>query len=74
MPSVYSFSFCLSFISYLLLLLTSKGYTLASAEVTKLPANYSTLDSEDDITMMTRLLDALDDNDDVTNVWHNWES
>ena len=54
--------------------LTSKGYTLASAEVTKLPANYSTLESDDDVTMMTRLLDALDDNDDVTNVWHNWES
>ncbi|MBE6651587.1 MAG: YebC/PmpR family DNA-binding transcriptional regulator [Ruminococcaceae bacterium] len=54
--------------------LTAKGYTLASAEPSKIPSNYATLESEDDITMMTRLLDALDDNEDVTNVWHNWDN
>ncbi len=54
--------------------LTGKGYTLVSAEPTKLPSNYASLESEDDITMMTRLLDALDDNEDVTNVWHNWDN
>ena len=54
--------------------LTGKGYTFVSAEPTKIPSNYATLESEDDITMMTRLLDALDDNEDVTNVWHNWDN
>lgn len=54
--------------------LTAKGYTLVSSEPSKIPSNYSSLESEDDITMMTRLLDALDDNEDVTNVWHNWDN
>ncbi len=54
--------------------LVAKGYNLVSAESTKVPANYSTLESENDITMMTRLLDSLDDNEDVTNVWHNWDN
>ena len=54
--------------------LTAKGYTLVSAEASKIPSNYSSLESEDDITMMTRLLDSLDDNEDVTNVWHNWDN
>ena len=53
--------------------LGQKGYKLVSAEPSKIPSNYSTLESEDDVNMMTRLLDALDDNEDVTNVWHNWE-
>lgn len=54
--------------------LTAKGYKFVSAEPTKIPSNYATLENEDDITMMTRLLDALDDNEDVTNVWHNWDN
>lgn len=54
--------------------LTAKGYTLVSAEASKIPSTYSSLESEDDITMMTRLLDSLDDNEDVTNVWHNWDN
>ncbi|MBE6701481.1 MAG: YebC/PmpR family DNA-binding transcriptional regulator [Ruminococcaceae bacterium] len=54
--------------------LTAKGYTLASAEATKIPSSYSALESEEDITMMNRLLDSLDDNEDVTNVWHNWDN
>ena len=54
--------------------LTAKGYTLVSAEASKIPSTYSSLESEDDVTMMTRLLDSLDDNEDVTNVWHNWDN
>ncbi len=54
--------------------LTAKGYKFVSAEPSKVPSNYSSLDSEDDVTMMTKLLDALDDNEDVTNVWHNWDN
>ncbi len=52
--------------------LTEKGYTFLSAEQTKIPSNYVDVEGEDNLKFMTRLLDALDDNDDVTNVWHNW--
>ena len=29
--------------------------------------------SEEDIKNMEKLIDALEDNDDVQNVYHNWE-
>lgn len=54
--------------------LENAGYKFASAEQTKIPANYVTLTEEDDITKMNRLLEMLEDNDDVMNVWHNWET
>lgn len=53
--------------------LEGKGYTVASAEKDKIPQNYVTLESEDDIKHMQALLDALEDNDDVNDVYHNWE-
>ena len=31
------------------------------------------IEDEDAIKNMEKLLDMLDDNDDVTNVWHNWD-
>ena len=54
--------------------LESKGYKIASAEKDKIPSSYITLESEDDIKNMNLLLDHLDDNDDVQNVYHNWEN
>ena len=53
--------------------LTNAGYTFISAEQSKIPANYVELTDEDAIKNMEKLLDMLDDNDDVTNVWHNWD-
>ncbi len=53
--------------------LTEKGYKFISAEQSKIPANYVTLDDEDAVKNMEKLLDMFDENDDVTNVWHNWE-
>ena len=38
------------------------------------PTTFVTLTDEDAATKMQRLLDALEDNDDVQNVWHNWEN
>ena len=52
--------------------LSAKGYTFLSAEQTKIPANYVDVEGEDNLKFMNRLLEALDDNDDVTKVWHNW--
>ena len=54
--------------------LEEAGYTVTSAEQTKLPANYVELTNEDDIKHMALLLEHLDDNDDVINVYHNWEN
>ena len=54
--------------------LTGAGYTILSAEADKIPQNYITLESEDDIKNMNLLLEHLEDNDDVQNVYHNWEN
>ena len=53
--------------------LEAAGYAVLSAEEDKVPSNYITLDGEDDIKHMLLLLDALEDNDDVSDVYHNWE-
>ena len=49
------------------------GYNVLSAEPAMVPSTYTILTDEDHIKKMGLLLDALDDNDDVQNVWHNWE-
>ena len=53
--------------------LESKGYVFASAEIDMVPQTYVKLDNEDDIKNMEKLIDLLEDNDDVQNVYHNWE-
>ena len=54
--------------------LEAKGYEFVSAEVEMVPSTYTTLTDEDSLTKMQKLLDALEDNDDVQNVWHNWDA
>ncbi|MCL1819535.1 MAG: YebC/PmpR family DNA-binding transcriptional regulator, partial [Oscillospiraceae bacterium] len=51
----------------------SRGYAYISAEVEMIPQNYITLTDPDDIKKMDKLLEMLEDNDDVQNVWHNYE-
>ena len=53
--------------------LEGKGYAFAEAAIEMVPQNYIKLTGEDDIKNMTKLIDLLEDNDDVQNVWHNWE-
>ncbi len=53
--------------------LEAKGYVFAQAVIEMVPQNYITLTGEEDIKNMTKLIDLLEDNDDVQNVWHNWE-
>ncbi len=53
--------------------LTNMGYKVLSAEPAKIPSTYTALTDEDHIKKMTLLLETLEDNDDVQNVWHNWE-
>lgn len=53
--------------------LEAKGYTFVTAELEKVPDVYTAITDPDAVVKMEKLLDALDDNDDVQNVWHNWE-
>ena len=53
--------------------LTNDGITFASAEVTMIPQTYVELTSEDDLKKMRRILALLDEEDDVQNVYHNWD-
>ena len=52
--------------------LEEKGYTFASAQIEMVPQTYVTLTAEGDLKNMQKLIDFLEDNDDVQNVWHNW--
>ena len=54
--------------------LESAGYPILSAEQDKIPSNYVTLENEDDIKFMNLLIEHLEDDDDVMNVYHNWEN
>ena len=54
--------------------LDAKGYKFISAEVEYIPSTYTRLENEDDIKNMTKMLEMFEDNDDVQNVWHNWEN
>ena len=53
--------------------LEQKGYTFLEASVQMVPQNYVKLTDEADIKNMEKLIDLLEENDDVQNVWHNWD-
>ena len=53
--------------------LEEAGIPMVSAEVTMLPQNYVTLTDETAIKNLQKTLDLLDEDDDVQNVYHNWE-
>ena len=53
--------------------LTREGLEMASAEVTMIPQTYVNLTNPTDIKMINRILDLLDEDDDVQNVYHNWD-
>ena len=48
-------------------------YELASAELSMVPQTMTQITDADHIVLMGRLLDNLDDDDDVQNVYHNWD-
>lgn len=54
--------------------LAAKGYTILSAEEDKIPTSYIELTDEDAIKNMNLLLEHLEDDDDVQDVYHNWEN
>ena len=54
--------------------LKEKGYEFLSADVAQVPATTTALSDADQMANMAKLLDALEDDDDVQNVWHNLEN
>ena len=46
---------------------------MANAEVTMLPQTYVTLSEEADLNNIQKILDLLDEDDDVQEVFHNWD-
>ena len=53
--------------------LEQEGITMASAEVSMIPQTYVQLSDEQDLYHIRKLLDLLDDDDDVQEVYHNWD-
>ena len=53
--------------------LGKKGYSFASAQIEMVPGEYKKLDNPEDAAMMEKMLDIFEDDDDVQNVWHNWD-
>ena len=53
--------------------LEKEGIVMAEAEVTMLPQTRVSLSDEEDIKCIRRILDLLDEDDDVQNVYHNWD-
>ena len=53
--------------------LSDKGYTYISAEEDKIPQSYVNVTDEDAVTNMNKLIDALEEDDDITAFFHNWE-
>ncbi len=46
---------------------------MLEASVTMIPQNWVELTDEDSIKKMNRILDLLDEDDDVQAVYHNWD-
>ena len=53
--------------------LEQKGYQFVEAEVDRVPSTYARIEDEEQVSKMEKLLEMLEDNDDVQNVYHNWE-
>lgn len=53
--------------------LAAKGYEFVSAEVEEVPSTYTKIEDEETQAKMQKMLDKFEENDDIQNVWHNWE-
>lgn len=53
--------------------LASEGYVFSMAELRYLPQTMTELSTEEEIKYMNKLIDLLEEDDDVQNVYHNWE-
>ena len=54
--------------------LEARGYTFLSAEAEMVPQSYVKLSDPGDVKNMEKMLELMEDSDDVQNVWHNYEN
>lgn len=50
------------------------GYEFVETSLSYVPQTYTQLQDPEQAGNMEKLLDLLDDNDDVSDVWHNWDA
>ena len=53
--------------------LAAKGYEFESAEVEQVPSTFTSIEDAATQEKMQKMLDLFEENDDIQNVWHNWE-
>lgn len=53
--------------------LQEKGYKFSVCDIQYIPTNYVKISNEENIKKMVKMIEQLEDNDDVQNVYHNWE-
>lgn len=53
--------------------LEAEGIEMAEAEVTMIPQTWTTLTKEADIKAIHKMMDLLEEDDDVQNIYHNWD-
>ena len=53
--------------------LEKEGIEMAEADITEIPQNYVEVTDEENIKCLQRILDLLEDDDDVQDVYHNWD-
>ncbi len=54
--------------------LRAAGFAVTTAEPTKIPSSYVTIEDEEALANMEKMLDYFDECEDVTAVYHNWEN
>ena len=52
--------------------LQEKGYSFESAEAAYTPATTTVLEDEEHLFKMNRMLDMMEEDDDIQHVWHSW--
>lgn len=52
----------------------ARGYKIDTADLAKVPSTYVTLENEEDIENMEKMLDKFNEDDDVNNVYTNWDN
>ena len=50
------------------------GYKIDTADLAKVPSTYVTLENDDDVENMEKMLDKFNEDDDVTAVFTNWDN
>jgi YebC/PmpR family DNA-binding regulatory protein len=53
--------------------LEKAGFRFISADVTMIPQTFTKLEDSEAVENMEKLIERLEDHDDIQNIWHNWD-